>query len=397
MRGAIDDGGLLLIESTSNQVNQFGGYTGQTPRQFADFVGAIADRMGLARERVLLGGDHLGPYPWRKEPAASALEKACESVRQCVEAGYVKIHLDASMGCGDDPPGALDEKVVAERAALLCEAAEKAAGSGNGPVYIIGTEVPVPGGEQAAAEGPSVTKPADAARTVEDARSAFLARGLTGAWERVVGLVVQPGVEFGDDLIFEYDRTKARALSASLPVEPELVYEAHSTDYQTARGLCELVQDHFAILKVGPWLTFAFREAVWALAAIEREWLGPRRGIRTSRVHEALEGAMQRNPAHWEPYYHGDEAALRFARTFSYSDRCRYYWPEPSVQAELALLIENLENQKAPLTLLSQYLPLEYEAVRDGAIENAPGALIEHRIRGVLGIYAAACSQGGLV
>ena len=394
MREAIDDGGPLLIESTSNQVNQFGGYTGQTPRQFADFVGSIADRMGLARDCLLLGGDHLGPYPWRQEPAASALEKACESVKQCVEAGYVKIHLDASMRCGDDPEGALDENVIAERAALLCEFAEKASVGAEGPVYIIGTEVPVPGGEQAAAEGPSVTKPADAARTVAGARSAFVARGLEDAWERVVGLVVQPGVEFGDEVIFEYDRKKARALSTHLPAAPELVYEAHSTDYQTARGLCELVQDHFAILKVGPWLTFAFREAVWALASIEREWLGSRRGIRTSQVHEALEAAMQRNPTHWQPYYHGDEAALRFSRTYSYSDRCRYYWPEASVQDELKLLVGNLENQKAPLTLLSQYLPVEYEAVREGAIENTPAALIEHRIRGVLGFYAAACSQG---
>jgi D-tagatose-1,6-bisphosphate aldolase subunit GatZ/KbaZ len=394
MRQAIDDESLLCIESTSNQVNQFGGYTGQTPRQFADFVDSIADRTGLERERILLGGDHLGPYPWRKEPAAAALAKACESVKQCVEAGYVKIHLDASLRCGDDPEGALDEKVIAERAALLCEAAETAAGEAAGPVYIIGTEVPVPGGEQAAAEGPSVTRAGDAVRTLTDAQSAFFARGLNHAWERVVGLVVQPGVEFGDDVIFEYDRSKARMLSASLPVEPELVYEAHSTDYQTPRGLCELVQDHFAILKVGPWLTFAFREAVWALAAIEREWLGSRRGIRTSQVHEALEHAMLRNPAHWEPYYHGDEAALRFARTYSYSDRCRYYWPEPSVQAELRVLLGNLEDQKAPLTLLSQYLPVEYEAVRAGAIENLPAALIEHRIRGVLQIYAVACSQG---
>jgi D-tagatose-1,6-bisphosphate aldolase subunit GatZ/KbaZ len=391
MRQALDDGTSLCIESTSNQVNQFGGYTGQTSRQFADFVGAFADRTGLPRERVLLGGDHLGPYPWRKETAAAAMEKACEMVRQCVQAGYAKIHLDASMRCGDDPDGALNEKVIAERSAVLCEAAERARGDAFGPVYVVGTEVPVPGGEQAAAVGPSVTRSEDAARTLEDAHAAFAARDLKEAWERVVGLVVQPGVEFGDAVIFEYVRDKARSLSASLPGHPELVYEAHSTDYQTPVALRQMVEDHFAILKVGPWLTFAFREAVYALAAIEQDWLGGRRGIRLSRVREALETAMLHNPVHWQPYYHGEEADLRVARTYSYSDRSRYYWPDPEVHAELERLVGNLSAHHPPLTLLSQYLPAQYEAVRAGVLENLPSALIEHRIRGVLGVYSAAC------
>ena len=50
-----------------------------------------------------------------------------------------------------------------------------------------------------------------------------------------------------------------------------MVYEAHSTDYQTRDALRALVKDHFAILKVGPGLTFAMREALWALDAIDQE------------------------------------------------------------------------------------------------------------------------------
>jgi D-tagatose-1,6-bisphosphate aldolase subunit GatZ/KbaZ len=352
----------------------------------------MADRAGFPRERLILGGDHLGPYPWRQEAAGAATEKASELVRQCVRAGYAKIHLDASMRCGDDPAGALDEKVIARRAAEMCQVAEQARSENTpAPVYVIGTEVPVPGGEQTAARGPVVTRPEDAARTLEHAREAFLKLGLKDAWERVVGLVVQPAVEFGDAVIFEYDRSKARLLSASLPDSPELVYEAHSTDYQTPRGLRELVEDHFAILKVGPWLTFAFREALYALSAVERDWIGGRAGIRLSRVREALDDAMLRNPAHWRSYYQGEAADVRVARMYSYSDRSRYYWPEPAVQAELDLLVTNLSAHQPPLTLLSQYLPAQYEAVRAGAIRNDPAALIEDHIRGVLRIYAAAC------
>jgi tagatose-1,6-bisphosphate aldolase non-catalytic subunit AgaZ/GatZ len=94
---------VLHVESTSSQVNQFGGYTGQSPTQFAKFVLAIAHEAGISDDQVLLGGDHLGPFPWRREPAVIAMEKARALVRECVLSGYKKIHLDASMACADDP------------------------------------------------------------------------------------------------------------------------------------------------------------------------------------------------------------------------------------------------------------------------------------------------------
>jgi D-tagatose-1,6-bisphosphate aldolase subunit GatZ/KbaZ len=125
---AMEDGTVLHVESTSSQVNQFGGYSGKTPAQFAAFVYEMASRAGLSRDRVLLGGDHLGPYPWRDAPAEVALKKACELVRACVLAGYAKIHLDASMSCADDGKDGPDEQTVARRAATMCRAAEDAAG-----------------------------------------------------------------------------------------------------------------------------------------------------------------------------------------------------------------------------------------------------------------------------
>ncbi len=86
-----------------------------------------------------------------------------------------------------------------------------------------------------------------------------------------MALVVQPGVEFGDEFVHEYQPEPARELVHLIESYPNLVYEAHSTDYQTRQGLRDLVQDHFAILKVGPALTFAFREAIFALVNMENE------------------------------------------------------------------------------------------------------------------------------
>ena len=396
IRQSIEDHSVLHVESTSSQVNQFGGYSGQTPQQFAHFLKSAAQRAGLPADRVLLGGDHLGPFPWRSKASGSALQKACELVRSCVLAGYQKIHLDPSMPCADDQEARLDDHTVATRAAVLCEAAEKAAGnlsSGSPqPVYVIGTEVPAPGGEVLAAHGPTVTAADDVHRTLEVFREAFLQRGLSSAWERVVALVVQPGVDFGADAVFDYDRSKARSLSAALATHAGIVYEAHSTDYQSPASLAQMVKDHFAILKVGPWLTFAFREAVLALGAIERELLTTSRGHRLSQVREALEAAMLRNPTHWRPYYHGAEEDVRRNLMYGYSDRCRYYWNEPVVQEELDRLFQNLAASPIPSTLMSQHLPEEYKAIRTGQLQASPEQIIQEHIRQVLRIYAAACA-----
>jgi len=391
---ATEDNTIFLVESTSSQVNQDGGYTGQAPQAFADFIHSTARRLGLSVDQVALGGDHLGPFPWRNQAASIAMEKACALVRACVLAGYQKIHLDASMPCADDPR-TLDAEVVAQRAAVLAEAAERAFAelphSSEPPVYVIGTEVPAPGGETEAGAPPSVTAADHVQHTLETFHSAFAARTLSDAWDRVIALVVQPGVEFGDEVVFAYDREKARHLSTALPKEPLIVYEAHSTDYQSARALTEMVEDHFAILKVGPWLTFAFREVIFALSAMERELFWGKKAIRLSEVPRALEAAMLRDPSYWRSYYHGDEAQQRFSRIYSYSDRCRYYWPVPEVQEEICRLLANLENRALPATLISQFLPLEYEAVRLRPHLARARDLIRLHIQAILCLYATAC------
>ena len=401
MSQARRDKSLLSIESTSNQVNQFGGYTGQTPAAFAAFVNEVAKAEGFPQERILLGGDHLGPHVWRAEKATSAMAKARDLVQSCVRAGYRKIHLDASMHCADDPDDRhrpLADRLVSARAAELAKAAEEAhkglkAGS-PALLYVIGTEVPIPGGEQQESEAPEVTNTKDLARTLAVARQAFLSRGLEEAWERVIAVVVQPGVEFGDSSVFAYDAAKTTRLAHYASEKWNRVYEAHSTDYQMPSALHELVRDHFAILKVGPWLTFAFREAVFALAEMEEEWLGLRRSVGLSKVREALEAAMLENPSHWKSYYHGDEAELKIARKYSYSDRARYYWPQPGVAAALERLLDNLTAHPAPVSLISQYLPKQCEAVREGRLENRPRELIRSKILEVMDMYAYACGMG---
>jgi D-tagatose-1,6-bisphosphate aldolase subunit GatZ/KbaZ len=324
------------------------------------------------------------------------MAKAEALVRSCVLSGYTKIHLDASMALGDDSRnGPPFDAIISQRATALCKAAEQAyatlpAGS-PAPLYVIGTEVPVPGGELVGAHAPATTQVEDLQRTLELTRRCFADNGLDAAWERVIAMVVQPGVEFGDAVVFDYEAAKTRALSQFLERSWHGVFEAHSTDYQTPRALGQMVKDHFAILKVGPWLTFALREAVFALASVEEEWLGDRKRVTTSQVRETLEQAMLADPRYWKNYYRGNDAELRFARKYSLSDRARYYWPVPSVEEALQRLLRNLASSPAPLSLLSQYLPNQAAAVRTGSISADPASLIRHKIQEVIGPYALAC------
>jgi D-tagatose-1,6-bisphosphate aldolase subunit GatZ/KbaZ len=396
---ALQDGSPLLVESTCNQVNQEGGYTGMTPSGFRDYVQGIADRSGLQGEQLILGGDHLGPGPWQHEPVERAMVKARVLVRDCVRAGYTKIHLDASMRCADDPADSpLERSISARRTAELCLAAEKARmalqSGAAAPYYVIGTEVPLPGGAQEGDDELAVTEVEDARETIEWTREAFKRAGLGSAWERVIAVVVQPGVEYGDDVLLEYDRQAAARLSRFIEPFEKLVFEAHSTDYQSRDTLRMLLEDHFAILKVGPALTFAFREAVFALAMMETEWLSECRWVELSGIRQVLDNAMQENPVYWKKYYTGSEAYLQFASKYSFSDRSRYYWPDLKVQQSLTRLLDNLERYPPPLTLLSQFLPVQYERVRAGALPNAPRACIHDKIRHVLAGYAHACGYG---
>lgn len=380
----------LLIEATSNQVDQFGGYTGMTPADFRDFVCQLADSLGFPQSELILGGDHLGPNRWQNQPAAQAMANADDLIKSYVAAGFKKIHLDCSMSCADDPVPLTDE-IVAERAARLAKVAEETSQQHFGEsdlVYVIGTEVPVPGGAHETLTELEVTTPEAARATQEAHRHAFEKQGLNAIWPRIVALVVQPGVEFDHTHIIDYQPQKALALSKMVEAYDTLVFEAHSTDYQTPQSLRQLVKDHFAILKVGPALTFALREALFSLAAIEEELLPAKT---CSGLRHVLESVMLDRPEYWQSHYHGDGHARRLARGYSYSDRVRYYWPDSQIDDAFERLVRNLADEPIPLPLISQYLPLQYVKVREGNINATPRELIISHIQDILQQYHAAC------
>ncbi|MGH8853037.1 MAG: D-tagatose-bisphosphate aldolase, class II, non-catalytic subunit [Telluria sp.] len=391
MRVAQQNDTLLLVEATSNQVDQFGGYTGMTPVQFRDYVHALAQERGFPLERLVLGGDHLGPNAWQSRPAQEAMQHAVTLIAAYAGAGFHKIHLDCSMRCADDPD-TLSDELVAARSARLAAVAERAAQEAGlaPPVYVIGTEVPVPGGESALSDAGAPTSPSAAARTLSVHCHAFLDAGLHDAWRRVIAMVVQPGVDFDHSEIQHYDAAQAAELSAFVAGQPGLVFEAHSTDYQRETSLHAMVRDHFAILKVGPAATFALREGLLALCQIEDELL-PRE--RASNLMQVLDEVMLAKPDHWRKHYLGSSEEQRLMRRYGLSDRCRYYWGEPAVAAAVDRLCANIDATRIPLPLLSQHLHEQYLEVLQGQLPIRSRALLEHKVGMVLAQYARACNR----
>jgi D-tagatose 6-phosphate 4-epimerase len=374
----------VLIEATCNQVNQESGYTGMTPADFRGFVETIASRIGFDPSRIVLGGDHLGPNPWKGLPAEEALVRAEAMVAAYARAGFSKIHLDASMGCAGEP-ASVPDSVAAQRAARLAEVAE-AAGAPRPIVYVVGTETPAPGGAGDALEV-HVTEPDAARATIEAHEKAFRARDLEAAFSRVIALVVQPGVEFGASEVVRYNRAKARRLSAALDDLPQFVFEAHSTDYQTRGALAALVADGFAILKVGPALTFALREALYGLDHIAEALVGPADG---DSLRDVMERAMTENPRHWAGYYGRGPTEQRLLRHFGLSDRIRYYWPTPQAVQAVDRLLERLGELRIPPPLVHQYLP-GFDLNMDAPLTARDS--ICAAVGRVLRDYSAACAK----
>ncbi len=393
MKLAAEEKLFLLVEATANQVNQFGGYTGMTPARYISFIRRLAESSGLSHRQIMIGADHVGPHVWKTETASLAMEKAKELSRQLAAAGFSKIHLDTSARCKDDPGPELPPETSAKRAAELCMAAETAPPKPSNKdrlFYVVGNDVPAPGGSLEHIDNIRITDPNELIASIKLFERIFCDSGLESAWKRVMAVVVQPGVDFGHKIIACYNREKASALSAAFSKLPfPMNYEVHSTDYQSPEALNKMTDDNFKLLKAGPCLTFAFRESVYALENIEKECPGI---SSLSGLRKTMESIMKRHPEHWHGYYSGTEEERFFLRHYSYLDRIRYYWALTEAQISLEKLIRNL-SRGIPNALIRQYLPDLYPEIESRELKPEPLALISRRIRNALRPYVEACSQ----
>jgi D-tagatose-1,6-bisphosphate aldolase subunit GatZ/KbaZ len=367
----------LVIEATSNQVNQDGGYTGLTPATFIAQVRAMATRTNLPEHHLIFGGDHLGPQAWRKLPAEQAMAKAHAMIHAYVQAGFTKIHLDCSEGCAGEP-AQVGDQIAATRAADLAQTALSATQTPAKLLFIVGTEVPPPGGARSDEDGFTPTTPAAARATILAHHQAFIAAGIPHAISHIAGLVIQPGVEFSPMQVHHLPPDADPGFAPILEDFPHLTLEAHSTDYQHPAAYTRLAQLGFAFQKVGPALTHAYRRAIYALESLRQMTM-----TRTP-IWQVMETLMLENPAHWQAHYHG--ADQHSQRHFALADRIRYYWPHPQAQAAIAELLSDMD-RPLPDPMLQQAFATDI-ITRARALRGAlPTALIHAEIQAALRPY----------
>ena len=378
----------LVVEATSNQVNQDGGYTGLTPADFIRFVTDIAASAGVRRDRILFGGDHLGPQAWRRLPADQAMAKAHRMVADYAAAGFTKMHLDCSEGCAGEP-AQLPDEMTAARSAALAATALGAAPDPAALLFVIGTEVPPPGGARSDDHGdiaPTTLAPttrASATATLAAHDAAFRAAGLAHVLPQIGGLVVQPGVEFSPMEVHPLPLARDPGLLAALQDWPGVCLEAHSTDYQHPDVYPRLAELGFAFQKVGPALTFAWREALYALDALRAQagWAtGP-------GLPDEMEAVMLADPAHWQGHYRGISAAPRLERHFGLADRIRYYWPQTRARAAVARLFADLDGRQLPGPALHAHFSEAEIALARQSPHSLPQALAIARVQSALRPY----------
>ncbi|PMQ01042.1 MAG: hypothetical protein CBR30_08090 [Dictyoglomus sp. NZ13-RE01] len=366
----------FLIESTSNQVNQFGGYTGLKPKDFVYKINNLSQKFSF--NKFFIGLDHGGTYPWRNLEISSAMQNAKTLIKESVESGYRKIHLDASYPLRGELSLSIEE-IVKREVELLIIAEETAQNYNMNPIYVIGTDVPRPGGN--ISEKPKVTPNSEIYEMIDAFKKELSKNSLDKVWDRIVAIVVNLGIEFGDENIYEYSSEETKELITVLDSNKDLVFEAHSTDYQPLKSLKEMAKNGVGIFKVGPALTFAYRSALFSLAHIEKILFKNS----TSNFIETLFSLLKEDNRFYKEYY-GENIDINKV-VFSFLDRWRYYYENEKIQNSLKMMFKNFEDKNIPLPLIYEYFPDQFEKVQEKFLKPIMEDLIFGRIQDVLDKY----------
>jgi D-tagatose-1,6-bisphosphate aldolase subunit GatZ/KbaZ len=333
LRQARDHDMPALIEAPADEVNRFGGSSGLTPDGFAALVRGIAASQNLDRVPLILGAAGLGPLPTAGLGREAALLRAEREVMDFAAAGFTRLQFH-----GPD----------AESVARLVAAAEASAPAPAALCHALPADF-VPDGD--------VTTPETLARALDLHEAAFAGAGLGPAvWRRVRTVVVRLGLGYGPTYVERFDMEQPDLLSAVLQDRDRIALEVRGADYQTASACADLTRRNVAVLGLGPALSFAWREALYALSHVHGWTSG------SAHVSERMEALMLADPAAWgadDPAtaHLATDAQQRMLRHFGFLDRIRHYWPR--ARPELEAMADDLQASGMPYPLLLQYLPPE--------------------------------------
>lgn len=333
----------ILLESTSNQVNQFGGYTGLTPRQFYKKIDKLKKKIKIKNKQVMIGADHLGPLPWKKLNSKIALKNAKTLIKKCISLKYDKIHIDSTIVCKDDKN--LNLNLIRSRSAKIFNTVPKK--DIKNIFFVFGSEVPFAGGGNTNKIKPSVLNNIKVDYFLYNS----ILKNLNSNKKNKFSLVVEPGMAFSNSKI-SLPKLKKFKKNLSFSKKNNFSYEAHSTDYQRLVTLKKLVKNNFRFLKVGPELTFDFYQAIKKMEKIEDTNCNQK-----SNISYELMKAMSKDNKYWKDYYKGTKKKIEFLKLNSYLDRMRYYWDSKNVKKSMIKLFKNIDT--IPQKVLKKELKLK--------------------------------------
>ena len=315
----------LLVESTSNQVNQYGGYSNNTPKEFIKKIKKIAEKEKFNKKKLFFGGDHLGPLPWKLHKSREALRRSIRLIRSYINADYQKIHIDTSIKCLND--NKINNKIVFERTALIFRKLNL--DKYKNLFFVFGTEVPLSGGnDKSKIKQTSITQ-------IKEEHKNF--KNLLKSETNSFALVIEPGMKFMHNNVTK-PIFKNFVIKKKFSKKNNFIFEAHSTDYQQINTLKKLVSNNFKFLKVGPELTYELTRSILFMEKLEKTL------NYKSNFSKVLYLEMKKNRKYWLSYFNNKKKTVFDKIVKSKFDRTRYYLERKKVLKAINILKNNINN-----------------------------------------------------
>jgi len=391
LRQALADGSPALFEICADMLDPHGQGGKMLPDDFIANVRRDAGKTGFPRDRLFFGVNDLSPSLWKGESIESALKKTRAFISDLVSLGFKKLGIHAAIPLKGDPADQpLPQEVIVAREAALYKAAEGAAATlpeEEKPLYVIDAHP----GQVMAEDQENVVRKEDVEIAVDMFAKTAEAAGLPEMKERLLAVRIFSGVGHDGEKVIPFDSSLLEELGGCVYRTKPVVMEVLQTDFQPQTVLDELAHNHFALMSVGPELTYTMREALFSLAMMENETMIGKPGVYLSNFIIELDRSMQSAPQHWQKYYTGNGFEQLIARKYSLYDRSRFYWEDKEVRKTKKRLFENLIEYPIPLTVMRQFMPYQYERVAAGELENKPDELVMDAVRRALRRYSRAC------
>lgn len=323
----------MLIETTSNQVNQFGGYSKNQPKDFIKKINKLIKSVKINKKFIYFGGDHLGPLPWKKNRSSLALKNSINLIDLYLKANYQKIHIDTSIRCKDD--NSLTNKEIFERTEYILKNIQ------NKKIlkkvfFVFGSEVPLAGGNDI--QKIKITENNKIITEYQNFSKLLKSEKLS---TKDFALVIEPGMKFKNHSITE-PRLKNFEIKKKFSKKNKFYFEAHSTDYQYLKILKKLVKNNFKILKVGPELTFNLVKSFLFMEQVQKKYYKSKNNFK-----EIILKKMFLNNVYWRDYFKKNgKRKLEKKLINSFFDRTRYYLDNKDVINSIKTLEININKLK---------------------------------------------------